>query len=156
MRHFHRCRVGKWVTVNSCQRGLTSSQTCTKQGFFSGVPTLPQKGESHLFIYFCLLFAISELIKQHETNPWLVQCSSVCTPILWTLFERRCVSGGQKCNIRWTFNSEIPLTLSTRREWDLITLETKKDLDQIWVFHHLAIFNRVKWWGSGAEDIWNI
>lgn len=51
------------------------------------------------------------------------------------------------------FNNQLPLTLSAKKELDLITLETKKDLDQIRVFHHFAIFNRAWCGGSGAEDI---
>lgn len=58
MKHFYRCRVGKWVTMNSSEHFPGSrvdwhhprlAKTC----FFSEVPTFPWKGKSHLFIYFC-------------------------------------------------------------------------------------------------------
>lgn len=128
-----------------------------KSAFSLKCQSFPRRN-SHLFIYY--FFSHSAFLNGKTSwnvtwsKHWLVQHPPVWA--VWLLFECQCISGGQKSNLRWTFNSEIPLTMNTKREWDFITLETKKDLDQIWGFHHHAIFNRAKWWGSGAEDIWSI
>lgn len=83
------------------------------------------------------------------SKQWLVQGSPEGS--IWGLFECWCTFGSQTSNLRWMFNNQLPLTLSTKKEWDLITLETKKDLDQIWGFHHLAIFNRAEWSGGVGQ-----